>query len=262
MGKKISDFKEKILKNIEKSNSFRSLAKNAGCASSQNFNNYVRSLGVDISHFTKSYSGSTKYQGIIGKKYESLTVLSIERKNKDIKPLYYATCRCDCGTVKDILVTNITLGRTVSCGCIRDYSNMRGKKSSVWKGIGDISGTILRRIKRQAIKRGYKYNLTKEFLWDLFIKQNRKCMFSGLELHFASDSCLSDTTASLDRIDNNKGYVEGNVQWVHKSVNYMRGQMDTQSFIRACTLIAENCKDEYTPINSDTMSPIYERLKS
>lgn len=260
MKSKYESQRENILKNIKKSNSFRSLAKSVGCSSSEAFIKYVKSLNVDLSHFTRSFPGSTKYSGIIGHKYGKLTVLSVERKNKDIKPLYYATCRCECGTVKDILVSNVTLHRTVSCGCIRDYDSIRGNKSKVWKGIGDISGTHLKKIRRQAKERNLPFDLTKEYLWDLFLKQERKCALSGIELHFASDSCFSDTTASLDRIDNSLGYVEGNVQWVHKSVNYMRGQMDIESFVRACRMVSEYYK-YVTNDDSGVIPQIYQRLK-
>ena len=49
---------------------------------------------------------------------------------------------------------------------------------------------------------------------------------------------MSDTTASLDRIDNSKGYLKGNVQWVHKDVNMAKGTMKNDSFIAMCKTIA------------------------
>lgn len=48
-------------------------------------------------------------------------------------------------------------------------------------------------------------------------------------------------TASLDRIDNSKGYEEGNIQWVHKDVNFMKRTYSQEYFIKLCTLISENC---------------------
>ena len=47
------------------------------------------------------------------------------------------------------------------------------------------------------------------------------CAISGIKLIFAR-SWTRDQTASLDRIDSKKGYVEGNVQWVHKRINEMK----------------------------------------
>jgi len=47
------------------------------------------------------------------------------------------------------------------------------------------------------------------------------------------------STASPDRIDPSKGYVEGNVRWVHKTINSMRNSMCDQEFRRWCRLVCE-----------------------
>lgn len=52
----------------------------------------------------------------------------------------------------------------------------------------------------------------------------------------------AETTISLDRIDSTKGYIEGNVQWVHKSVNIMKSTLTQEQFINFCKLVAENNK--------------------
>ena len=51
----------------------------------------------------------------------------------------------------------------------------------------------------------------------------------------------NEQTASLDRIDNSKGYIVGNVQWVHKQVNFMKGTMEQKEFIKFCKLISSKC---------------------
>ena len=47
-------------------------------------------------------------------------------------------------------------------------------------------------------------------------------------------------TASLDRIDSNKGYTIDNVQWVHKDINKMKMDLEEDVFIDNCKLIIEN----------------------
>lgn len=49
-----------------------------------------------------------------------------------------------------------------------------------------------------------------------------------------------DGTASLDRIDSSKGYVEGNVHWVHKDINIMKWDFPLETFIKMCKFVAEN----------------------
>jgi hypothetical protein len=44
-------------------------------------------------------------------------------------------------------------------------------------------------------------------------------------------------TASLDRIDSTKGYIKGNIQWVHKDVNKMKWNWNQSNFINWCKLI-------------------------
>jgi hypothetical protein len=41
-------------------------------------------------------------------------------------------------------------------------------------------------------------------------------------------------TASLDRIDSSKGYIVGNVQWVHKDINFMKFTFSESRFIDLC----------------------------
>lgn len=53
-------------------------------------------------------------------------------------------------------------------------------------------------------------------------------------------------TASLDRIDSSKGYLENNVQWVHKDINWMKQDYSHEEFLQYCKLIYENKKlNEY-----------------
>lgn len=75
-------------------------------------------------------------------------------------------------------------------------------------------------------------------VWELFLKQERKCALSKEEIRFPSNYKDKTGTASLDRIDSNLGYVEGNVQWVHKDVNKMKSDFSEEYFICWCKKIA------------------------
>ncbi|NBW29230.1 hypothetical protein EBR37_02510, partial [bacterium] len=41
-----------------------------------------------------------------------------------------------------------------------------------------------------------------------------------------------------------KGYIEGNVQWVHKRVNIMKGNMLEQEFLDFCEAVVNKNKDQ------------------
>ena len=68
-------------------------------------------------------------------------------------------------------------------------------------------------------------NIDKMYLLKLWNKQDGCCAMSGITMIHPYD--VKNTrdkllTASLDRIDNAKGYVKGNVQFVLKHLNLMR----------------------------------------
>lgn len=113
-----------------------------------------------------------------------------------------------------------------------------------WKGFGEISGVIFNRIKRNAETRNIKFNITLEQMWNLFLKQDRKCALSGQTLFFAkTNRSISDTTSSLDRIDSKKDYMVDNIQWIHKHINQMKMHLDEKYFINLCGLISNYKKD-------------------
>jgi len=45
--------------------------------------------------------------------------------------------------------------------------------------------------------------------------------------------------ASLDRIDSTGGYTEGNVQWVHRTVNFMKQSLSDAELVQWCRRIVE-----------------------
>jgi hypothetical protein len=106
----------------------------------------------------------------------------------------------------------------------------------MWKGVGEMSGGYLYNVKNNAITRNLEFSITFEYMWDLFIKQNRKCAYSGKELIFVRNywSNKKEQTASLDRTDPTKGYIENNVKWIHKDVNQMKWDMSEKHFIEIC----------------------------
>jgi len=117
------------------------------------------------------------------------------------------------------------------------------KKSLKDKIKHNIPGNYFYSIASSANIRGYEFNISKDEIWDLFLKQDKKCAYSGVELIMIGPK-KTDRTASLDRIDNNKGYVINNVQWIHKDINFMKSDKDEKTFINICRLVSEYSKDK------------------
>jgi len=74
------------------------------------------------------------------------------------------------------------------------------------------------------------------------LRQKRRCALTGVELCFVSDYRKNkrEQTASLDRIDSDKGYVKGNVQWVHKDINKLKQSFSEKRLIKLCQMVCEN----------------------
>ena len=100
-----------------------------------------------------------------------------------------------------------------------------------YKGYEEISKTYWSRIVMQAEERGLKFEITEGYCWGLFLEQGRKCFYTARPLKFSKKG----QTASLDRIDSDFGYVEGNVKWVHKDINRMKGCLKHEDFVRLCS---------------------------
>ena len=111
----------------------------------------------------------------------------------------------------------------------------------MWTGHEGLCGFSWCRVLNGAKIRGIQVGITIKQAWDLYEKQNRKCALSGADIIFAKTTdryVHGEQTASLDRIDSSKGYIEGNVQWVHKDVNKMKMDCDQAVFIQWCKQIA------------------------
>jgi hypothetical protein len=170
---------------------------------------------------------------LIGKTFGKLTVIS---KSFTKKSRIYWKCKCQCGNEKDIDGGHLRSGHTNSCGC---SWYQYGEKHHSWKGYNDISKSCFKNIKFNAKNRGIPFKLKIEELWDLFVKQNRKCALSGIPLVFEAHHGKIQGNVSLDRIDSSKGYIIDNVQWVHKDINYMKQEYSMNHFLELCQKICD-----------------------
>jgi hypothetical protein len=180
--------------------------------------------------------GCGKKPNLIGKKFGKLLVIDkLDRSNKHKKRLW--VCKCDCGKIIHINTTTLKT-KQKSCGCERAITIHK----KMWKGCGEISGIYWTKIKHGAASRNLPVDISIDYIWDLFLKQDRKCNLTGLPLCFESSSNKCDGTASLDRIDSSKGYIKDNVQWIYKDINPMKMALNEHYFIELCCKIADHSR--------------------
>jgi len=145
---------------------------------------------------------------------------------------------CDCGNKKIGKAKDAKEGKLKSCGCSRQVF----MRQALWKGYEKISGTHWGNIQREAKYRKIPFNLTIKEAWEKFQLQRGKCIFSGLDLTFATTVHATDGTASLDRIDSSLGYQSDNIQWIHKDLNRMKGNLSDKDFFNWVNLINDHKK--------------------
>lgn len=190
-----------------------------------------------IKEYTMKEHGNFRYD-LTNTRSGRLTVLEKTRKRNADKRILWK-CLCDCGNIVEISGKYLKSGHTQSCGCIKREAVR--EKHHQWTGFGDISGKIFCNIKKRAEIRKFDFDLTIEYMWELFLKQDKKCAYSGVSLVFPARSGVGDDgTASLDRIDSSKGYIIGNVHWVHKWINFMKSDFLEEEFLQWCYLITDH----------------------
>ena len=174
-------------------------------------------------------------------KYNQLTVLEEVKHNNRLM----FKVQCDCGRVdlkrKDWVIS----GRTTSCkNCASKRTATKYPPPINRKGCCGLSGTHLLSIKSGASKRNLSFDLSAEFLWNLFESQKGKCALTGIDIILVNKIKNNNVdwgviTASLDRKDSNKGYIEDNVQWVHKEVNRLKNNYSLEELLHWSKLLLD-----------------------
>lgn len=107
---------------------------------------------------------------------------------------------------------------------------------------------MLRRAKQRAKDKGIEFNLT---LDDVAIPTN--CPILGIELKMHKGrSGGNPNSPALDRVDNDKGYVKGNVMVMSHLANMMKSSATTEDLIRFANWVIEthgNSASEVTNIS-------------
>ena len=133
-----------------------------------------------------------------------------------------------------------------SCRAVRSNispkRNNRLAQNPSWAGYEEIPGSWFTKYFLRANKTKRTGTITIQDVWDLYLKQNKKCALSGVEISFTKEE--GGYSASIDRIDSSKEYDLDNIQIVHKDVNIMKNRYNQDYFINFCKLISEKAKKD------------------
>ena len=150
---------------------------------------------------------------------------------KHIAPVLYAClnlCLCSCGNEVNVTGTALVNRKTKSCGCYkRDFA---GKQRKLEFGESAFN-LLLSSYKYTAKRYGREFLLTKEEFRELVLCN---CSYCGRAPHKEKENTCNNGNfkyTGIDRIDNTKGYVKGNVRPCCWQCNNIKSNYDTEDFL-------------------------------
>ena len=120
-----------------------------------------------------------------------------------------------------------------NCACNSCGAKKRGARHT--GTVRNVSRSYVAHKEKDAMCRGYEWDLTIDDIADLLEAQEYKCIMTGQPVDLSK---CGYNTGSLDRIDNDLGYVKGNVQVVLVKIQMMRGSYTVADFKEMCNLVA------------------------
>ena len=90
----------------------------------------------------------------------------------------------------------------------------------------------------------HDYEITREYLYGLYETQKGICAYSGVAMTNIKDGTgYHLSNISIDRIDNTKGYLEGNIALVCLACNMMKYTLDLKDMKNWCKMITQHNED-------------------
>lgn len=173
-----------------------------------------------------------KYIDLTNQTFGLLTAIKIDTTKHN---RIFWICECKCGNIKSVASKHLRGGSITSCGCAKLHI---GNTARTWRGHGEISKKYFTNTLKGAIQRNLEFSISIDDMWDVFLKQERKCALTGENIYFRNRA-NSEQTASIDRINSNEGYNIENIQWVHKDVNLMKQNLSEDKLFEICKQIVE-----------------------
>ena len=164
-------------------------------------------------------------------------------------------CGCIFQREKGELTRNAKKGRKVYCSRICAGKSLIGNiptEKRTWKHLRSdnrrdgytMFRVFLARIKVRMRDHDRECNLTLEDLKNLWEKQRGICPYTGWQMitpRSTSAYCvLSPKTASLDRIDSDKGYIKGNVEFICLMAQYAKNHFKKDDVMDFCEAVAKH----------------------
>lgn len=165
-------------------------------------------------------------QNDIGKKIGTFTAISWYTRISGKTPDIMYNLQCDCGNFYECRNDFFKDGKLPNCLNCSKYNSHKYtyRKTN--------PNSYYSKLKSNSKKRNIEFLISFNELFEQLKSQNYRCSLSGLTIS------LDDGSASVDRINCKIGYITGNIQWVHRTINYMKDELYQEDFINLCYKIA------------------------
>ena len=155
---------------------------------------------------------------LIGSRYGKLIVLKEAGRHKDRSILW--ECKCDCGKTVAVKAKSLKSGETKSCGCLRKIEKGKASLKRVYRGY-----------KNEALRKNLQFDLSIKDFEEITTKN---CFYCGVKPKQRSYRKFSNGEYlfnGIDRVDNSKGYVKGNIKPCCFICNRAKGNMEYKEFV-------------------------------
>lgn len=173
---------------------------------------------------------------LTGQIFNSLSVMwpigkTGSRRNKTSR--IHWLCACSCGSYTTVAGSDIVRGRTKSCGCERLSEDAAYR-------------ALFAQYKNKAQQRDFVWEIEFEHFKQLVTSP---CYYTGRppsQLFRARNKKVARILSynGIDRVDNTRGYIAGNVVPCHGTVNKAKLTMTEKDFINMCRQVSKQHPEE------------------
>tara|TARA_Y100000310_G_scaffold335106_1_gene416345 strand:- start:1281 stop:1895 length:615 start_codon:yes stop_codon:yes gene_type:complete len=178
-----------------------------------------------------------QYKDISGQRFGRLVAKEYIGKNKHRFALW--SCACDCGEMMVTTGYSLRKGGTRSCGCLKsEIDSVKAQqmiKTNTGKRFTEPGETAFKNVYSQYKARARRKNMAFDIDRDTFKKLvAESCYVCGCSPSNLMKNGIfngSYSYNSLDRLDNSKGYILGNVAPCCKVCNEFKSDLDLEDFV-------------------------------